>query len=111
MHSPEDIAALERRSDSLDRWLSLWIGFVVAGLFFDLFVGIHEYFAPNTPRSLWKLVGTALIVIGVSGEFVIHTKSGRVNTDMRKRNAELIAEANARAGSVEGRVDRKDAGW
>jgi H+/Cl- antiporter ClcA len=96
------LKSLEMSWGSLDRWLKFWILLVVIGVAVELVVILVEYFrelhdfrrgiihAPDRP-SAWLLVfallGAGLVALGVAGEFFIHIKAGRIETEMRDASA------------------------
>ncbi len=46
-------------------------------------------------------LGTALVAVGLAGEFRIHVKAGKIETDMRDDTRQLVAIANERASKAE----------
>src|SRR6266849_4085081 len=87
---------LESSWRSLDNWLTFWIALVVLGLVIEVFVILKEHrdadkeylrksirspAKPSVWMLLFHLLGTGLIAIGVAGEFGIHIKAGKVETD------------------------------
>lgn len=104
--------SLELSWGSLDRWLKFWILLVVIGVSVELVVICIEYrhelhdfgrgiiHAPDRPSG-WllfcALLGAGLVAIGVAGEFFIHIKAGRVESEMRDVTARLVALADERA--------------
>jgi hypothetical protein len=109
------LKSLEMSWGSLDRWLKFWILLVVVGVAVELIVILVEYFhelhdfnrgvihPPDEP-SVWllgfALLGAGLVAIGVAGEFFIHLKAGRVETEMRNATARLVAIADERAAEA-----------
>jgi hypothetical protein len=103
---------LEMSWGVLDYWLKFWILLVVVGVAVELVViwveyshDLHDFrrgiiHAPDRP-SRWLLVfallGAGLVAIGVAGEFFIHIKAGRVETEMRNATGFLVAIANGNA--------------
>jgi hypothetical protein len=62
--------------------------------------GIHN---PERPSGLLlglALLGAGLVAVGVAGEFFIHIKAGRVETDMRNATASLVASVNGKASDA-----------
>lgn len=47
-----------------------------------------------------ELLGTGLIAIGVAGEFGIHIKAGKIETDMRDTTRQLVAIVEKEAGDA-----------
>jgi len=106
------LAALEASHSSLDHWLTFFIFLVVIGLGVELFViwleHRHETLAfklgvPERPSIfvlVFALFGAGLVAIGVAGEFWIHIRSGRLETEIRNVNGSLLAIANKTAGDA-----------
>jgi len=106
------IAALEASRSSLDHWLTFFIFLVVIGLAVELVViwleHRHETLAfergvserPSILVLVFALLGAGLVAIGVSGEFRIHIRSERLETEIRNVNASLLAIANKNAGDA-----------
>lgn len=109
---------------SLHGLLHVFTFLVVLGLGFDLFVIIKEFRddlkkfrqgviqPPERPSALLlvlALFGTALIVLGVAGELYVDVKAGKVETDIRAANDELLGLISQEAGtaktSAEGAAD------
>lgn len=111
------IAALEASRSSLDHWLTLSIFLVVIGLAVELIViwleHRHEILAfergvserPSILALVFALLGAGLVAIGVSGEFWIHVRSERLETEIRNFNASLLAIANNKAGDAKTSAD------
>lgn len=62
---------------------------------------IHSPEKPNLLIFGLGFIGAGLVAIGVAGEFRIHTKAGKIETDMRDKTRQLVAIAEgeaARAG-------------
>src|SRR5579872_2499865 len=133
-----DVSSLARDLDNLENsWLSLdsclnfWTIVVVVGVAVELLVLVIEYahgwrdFKRGTIRSPDKpsliafsvaFLGAALVAVGVAGEFRIHVKAGKVESDMRNKTRRLVAivqteasEANTRAASAIERATDADA--
>jgi len=122
------IKALESRSDSLEFWLWIWVTFVVVGVVLEVGFVIWEYIdgrkkyrdqrdiirSPEKPSG-WKftfeIIGAALVAIGVSGELYIDVASGEIQTDLRKKNGDLIQlfEGAASAALVEASKNAEEA--
>jgi hypothetical protein len=100
---------------SLDRWLKVWILLVVVGVSVELIVVSVEYLhelhdfrrgiihAPEAPSGwlfFFAFLGAGLVAIGVGGEFAIHIKAGRVETEMRDVTARLVALVNEKANGA-----------
>ena len=107
---------LESSWKTLDLWLKFWILLVVIGVATEIVVILYEYFrdlrdfsrgiihSPDKPSIrllVFALTGAGLVAIGVAGEFFIHIKAGRVETDMRDITGHLVALANERASENE----------
>jgi hypothetical protein len=97
---------LEMSWASLDFWLKFWILLVVIGVSIELFVVLTEYLhnlrdfrratihtpdKPSTWLLIFGLLGAGLVAIGVAGEFFIHIKAGRIETDMRTTTETFVA--------------------
>jgi hypothetical protein len=108
------IRDLESHSDSLDRWLTLWIVLVVAGLIVEVWMIVKKHFESGRPdhqstrRLALALIGPVLITIGVAGELGIHFKAGSVNTDLRNVNAQMVAALNKEAAEARQRAGDAD---
>jgi hypothetical protein len=106
------LVALEASRSSLDHWLTFFIFLVVIGLAVELVVIClehrHETLAfergvPERPSSMvliFALLGAGLVALGVSGEFGIHIKSERLETEIRKVDSSLLTIANRKAGDA-----------
>jgi hypothetical protein len=98
---------LENWSDGLSRWERFWTAIVVGGLAVEVFVRLDRFF----PHSIFDLIwphssslgdlGDAMVFIGVFGELVVASRSGRVETALRDENAKEIGETNERAANAE----------
>ena len=58
---------------------------------------------PARPSRLlltFSLLGAGLVALGVGGEFWVHTKAGKIETDMRKDSGMLVALVNDRASQA-----------
>jgi hypothetical protein len=99
---------------SLDWWLNFWTILVVVGVAVELLVLITEYthdwrefsrgiiHSPGKPSLVvfgLGFLGAGMVAIGVAGEFRIHIKAGRIETDMRDATRKLV-------GLVEGEAAR-----
>lgn len=97
---------LEKSWGALDWWLNFWTILVVLGVAVELVVLITEYahdwrdfkrgtiHSPEKPSILifgLGFLGAALVAIGVAGEFRVHVKSGKIETDMRNTTRHLVA--------------------
>src|SRR3984893_9202997 len=120
---------LEASRTSLHGLLHIFTWFVVFGLGFDLFVIIKEFrddwrefrygqirpYENHLPKrpSAWLLVlallGTALIVIGVAGELYVDVQAGKIETQIREANDELLGLIIQEAGDAKtsAKTDRK----
>jgi hypothetical protein len=111
-----ELKSLESAWGSLDHWLIFWIALVVVGVAMEVVVvGIeyrHERRAfsrgiirppdkPSLRLFVCGLLGAGLVAIGVAGEFCIHIKAGRVETEMRDVTGKLVAIANGRAAEAD----------
>lgn len=107
-----DLANLEKSWSSLDWWLNFWTIFVVIGVVVELAVLIAEFsdgwhdfkratiHSPEKPSfAIYGLgfLGAALVAIGVTGEFRVHSRAGKVETDIRSDYLKLIEIADDRA--------------
>jgi hypothetical protein len=108
--------SLEQSWSSLDWWLNFWTIVVVIGVAVELIVLITEYthewrdfkrgiiHAPEKPSLIifgLGFLGAGMVAIGVAGEFRIHVKAGKIETDMRNDTRQLVAIANERASKAE----------
>jgi hypothetical protein len=99
------IRALESRSDSLEDWLYLWVALVVIGVVLEVGFVLWEYHedmeefrrgiihSPHRPtgrKLLVELLGACLVAIGVAGELAIDVMGGRLQTDLRTKNGDLV---------------------
>jgi hypothetical protein len=106
---------LENSWSSLDSWLKFWIALVVIGVAIELVVVVKEYRddkhewgrgiirPPDRPSRwllFWNFLGAGLVAIGVAGEFAIHLKAGKVETDMRDTTRQLVAIVDKDAGEA-----------
>jgi hypothetical protein len=100
-------AALENWSDNLARWERLWTAAVVGGLAVEVFVSLDRFFPHNIFDLIWPHssllgdIGSAMVFVGVFGELVIASKSGRIETALREENAKVISETAERAAKAE----------
>jgi hypothetical protein len=91
----------------------------VAGVVVELVVIISEYtknwrdFKRGTIHSSEKpsvlifglgFLGAGLVAIGVAGEFQIHTKAGKIETDMRDTTRKLVSIVEGEAGKANERA-------
>jgi hypothetical protein len=98
--------SLEKSWSGLDWWLNFWTVVVVVGVAVELVVLVTEYmhgwrdFRRGSIHSAERpsliifglgFLGAALVAFGVAGEFRIHTKAGRIETDMRDKTRQLVA--------------------
>ncbi len=116
-----DASALARALDNLEKswslldcWLNFWTILVVVGVATELIVIITEYAhdrrdfkrgtirSPDKPSILifgLETIGAALVVIGVAGEFQVHVRAGRIETDMRDLTRQSVAISNRDAAA------------
>ncbi|SRR6266446_567982 len=112
--------SLEASRSSLHGLLHIFIWFVVVGLAFDLFVIIKEFrddwgefrygqihpYENHLPKQLsvslliLALFGTALIVIGVAGEQYVDVQAGKIETQIREANDNLLGLIIQEAGDA-----------
>lgn len=110
-----DLNKLEKSWSGLDWWLDSWTLLVVVGVAVELAVIITEYahgwldfkrgtiHSPEKPSILLfglGFLGAALVAIGVAGEFQIHVKAGKIETDMRDKTRQLVAIADDDAANA-----------
>lgn len=103
---------LESAWGALDHWLNFWVALVVIGVAMEVIVVIVEYRdenhdfmrgiirPPDKPKIwlfIWGMMGAGLVAIGVSGEFWIHIRAGKIEAAMRDKNRSLVALINERA--------------
>jgi hypothetical protein len=107
------ISILEASSESLEFWLKVWTALVAIGVAFEVIVIVKEYVearhawrrstirTPEKP-SVWfflfELLGIILVTAGVAGELWVSVSSGRINSDLRTKNKELVGLVNQKAG-------------
>jgi hypothetical protein len=111
---------LEVSRSSLHGLLHVFTGVVVVGLVFDLFVVIKEFRddwgefrygqihpyeshlpkRPNASLVILALLGTALIVIGVAGELYVDVQAGKIETQIREANDNLLGLIIQEAGDA-----------
>ena len=114
------LKSLEASRSLLDGVLYFFIGMVVAGLVFDLFVIIKEFLddlgefrcgqthqyenhLPKRPSMLLftlALLGTILIVVGVAGELYVDVHAGKIETEIREANDNLLSLTIQEAGDA-----------
>ena len=114
-----ELSRLESSWSSLDGWLNFWTLVVVIGVAVELIVIIVEYRRekhefnrgiirppdkPSVSLLIRALIGAGLVAIGVAGEFSVHVKAGRVETDVRNIAGRLVGIANAKAGEANERA-------
>jgi hypothetical protein len=112
--------SLEACRSSLHRLLHVFTWFVVVGLGFDLFVIIKEFRddwkefrygqihrydihlpeRPSISLVVLGLLGTALIVFGVAGELYVDVKAGKIETQIREANDNLLSLIIQEAGDA-----------
>jgi hypothetical protein len=117
------LKSLEMSWVSLDRWLKFWVLLVVIGVSVELVVILVEYFdelhdfrrgimhVPDRPSRLllfFALLGAGLVAIGVAGEFFIHIKAGKVETEMRDATGSLVSIADGKAEEARERASRNE---
>jgi hypothetical protein len=110
-----DLDNLEKSWSLLDGWLNFWTLLVVAGVGVELLVIVTEYIhdsrdfkrgtihSPDKPSILvfgFGFIGAALVAIGVAGEFQVHVKAGKIESDMRSKSRELVAIIEREAGDA-----------
>jgi hypothetical protein len=112
--------SLEASRSSLHGLLHIFTWFVVVGLAFDLFVIIKEFRddwgefrygqihpyenhlpkRPSVSLLILALLGTALIVIGVAGEQYVDVQAGKIETQIREANDNLLGLIIQEAGDA-----------
>ncbi len=63
--------------------------------------------SPERPSrmKLWlEIVGAALVAVGVAGEFIVHIRAGKVETDIRDVTRQQVAIANGEASAANERA-------
>lgn len=108
--------SLEKSWSSLDWWLNFWTFIVVVGVAVELIVVMTEYThewhdfkrgiiqAPEKPSLMifgLGFLGAGLVAVGVAGEFRVHVKAGKIETEMRDDTRQLVAIADERASKAE----------
>lgn len=120
---------LDAAQASLHGLLHVFNWFVIVGLGFDLFVIIKEFWddwkefkygqvhpyeihlpkRPSVVLLILGLIGTALIVIGVAGEWNVDVQAGKIETQITAANLQLlgliIQEAGDAKTSAKGAAD------
>jgi len=111
---------LEAFRSSLHGLLHIFTWFVVVGLAFDLIVIIREFrddwrefryghihpYENHLPKQpsisllILGLLGTALIVIGVAGELYVDVQAGKIETQIREANDNLLGLIIREAGDA-----------
>ncbi len=101
---------------SLDWWLNFWTVLVVVGVAVEIVVVLMEYAKelrefrratisspgrPNIRKLLLELVGAGFVAIGVAGEFAVHTRSGKVESDMRDTTDRIVAVIGREASDAD----------
>jgi hypothetical protein len=114
---------LEKSSSSLDGWLNFWTILVVVGVAVELVVLLSEYthdwsefkrgtiHSPERPSVLifgLGFLGAGMVAIGVAGEFRVHVKAGKIESDMRSASRELVALADREAKDAGDRAAKAD---
>src|ERR1700733_12606842 len=109
------LESLEKSWSALDWRLRFWIILVVFGVAIELLVVVTEFVhewrdfkhgtihSPDRPSILifgLGFLGAALVAIGVTGEFRIHVKAGKIESDMRSKSRELVGIADREAGNA-----------
>lgn len=112
--------SFEASRSSLHGLLHVFTWFVVVGLGFDLFVIVKEFRddwkefrygqihpydihlpkRPGISSVVLGLLGTALIVFGVAGELYVDVKAGKIETQIRKANDNLLSLIILEAGDA-----------
>jgi hypothetical protein len=115
------LKSLEASWASLDSWLKFWIFLVVVGVVVELVVILIEYsrelhefrrgiMQPPDKPSTWLLVfgllGAGFVAVGVAGEFAIHIRAGKVESDMRDVTFALVAITDAKAEGANERASQ-----
>lgn len=120
----------EKSWSALDWWLNFWTVLVVVGVAVELLVLIIEYVherrdfkrrvihSPDKPSVLvygLGFIGAALVAFGVAGEFRVHIKAGKIESEMREATRKLVAlvqadtgKANERAGVANQKAGEAD---
>jgi hypothetical protein len=109
------IKTLESRSNSLESWLYFWVLLVVVGVAVEVILVVLEYrerledfhrgtiHSPEKPKKLKfgvETLAAILVVSGVAGELVIDIRAGKIQTDLRNKNANLIQLLEGAAGAA-----------
>ena len=109
------IKALESRSNSLEPWLYFWVLLVVVGVAVEVILVVLEYreeledfhrgtiHSPEKPKKVKfgvETLAAILVVSGVAGELVIDIRAGKIQTDLRNKNANLIQLLEGAAGTA-----------
>jgi hypothetical protein len=117
------LKTLESAWGSLDHWLNFWVALVVIGVAMEVVVIVIEYrhelhafnrgiIRPPDRPSRWLfgfgLLGAGLVAIGVAGEFWLHIKAGKLESEMREANRQLVALVNQRAADAGERASKNE---
>jgi hypothetical protein len=109
------LSELERWSSVFDSWLNRWTTMVVIGVVLEVAFVAWEYRmelgdfrrgtirSPEKPKLLKYIIeflGVGLVALGVTGELVVHTRSGKIDTEMRDITRQQVSIANGRAGDA-----------
>lgn len=115
---------LEKSWSSLDWWLNFWSILVVVGVAVEVILLLIEYaherrefkrgviHSPEKPDPLLLLtgmLGAGLVAVGVAGEFRMHVRAGKVETEMRdvSRRQVSIAEREAKTAGERASANEK----
>jgi hypothetical protein len=99
-----EIGELEKQADRLEHWLFGSILVVVVGL-------IAEY-VPDLLGSTARIanavrkIGEFLVIVGVVGELVIHSRASRYETRIRKLNDEIFTDSERRIAELNARAEQ-----
>jgi hypothetical protein len=111
---------LEYWWSNLDSWLNRWTALVVIGVAMEVIFVLWEYRTelhdfrrgtirspekPRLPKLLFELFGAALVAGGVAGEFVVHTRAGKIETEMRDVARQQVSIANGEAAKANERTE------
>lgn len=114
---------LEKSWSGLDWWLNFWTVLVILGVTIELLVLIIEYrhdwidfrraviHSPHKPSVLvfgLGFLGAALVAIGIIGEFRVHIRAGKIETDLRDTTRRLVAISQKDADEARERAVQED---
>jgi len=114
------IATLDKQSVPLHWWLHFWTWMVIIGCAGEMYFVLHAYlderklwfnarttgFVAPPEKPSWmvlilELLSVAAVVIGIAGELNIDFKAGRLESQLRDANSQLVFLLGKEAGDAE----------